>query len=74
MATTDTRITPSASARDLFNKMVARADNLHLSMSSTLELAVDRKRQGRNDAEEIYELQHEAWVQQARDGGWLLLC
>jgi hypothetical protein len=38
-------IKPSASARQLFNTMVARAgEDLHLSMDATLILAVERKR------------------------------
>lgn len=73
MATTRTTIIPSASSRDLFNRMVARSEKLHLSLSSTLELAVDRTREGHKDSVEIYELQSQHWVRKAEDGGWLLL-
>lgn len=73
MATMDTQILPGISARKLFNQMVARADDLHLSLANTLELAVERTRSGRNDSTEIVELQSQQWIRQAEDGGWLLL-
>lgn len=66
-------IKPGREARQLFNKMVARSGkNLHLSIESTLELAVERRRQGHNDEQEIRELQEAEWIDQSTDGGWLL--
>lgn len=71
----DTKITPSPEARALFSNMVARATSgrvLHLPMTRTLELAVERRRAGQHDTEEVRELQQEGWIKQARDGGWLI--
>jgi hypothetical protein len=66
-------IKPSSSARQLFNQMVARAgEDLHLSMDATLILAVERKRAGHQDGCEIQQLEQEEWIDQSKDGGWLL--
>jgi hypothetical protein len=66
-------IKPSSSARQLFNQMVARAgEDLHLSMDATLTLAVERKRAGHQDGCEIQQLEQEEWIDQSKDGGWLL--
>lgn len=67
------RIKPSRQARRLFGLMVQRADtNLHLPLSDTLELSVERTRAGHHDGYEIGELLDEEWISPAPDGGWLL--
>jgi len=67
-----TTIKPSPQARRLFSQMVARSEDLHLSLSATLELSVERVSSGNRDHTEIHELVREEWIDQAPDGGWLL--
>lgn len=71
----ESEIHPSAGARQLFGQMVARSDhNLILQLSSTLQLAVDRKLAGQSQQaeEEIDELLTEGWIEAYSNGGWAL--
>lgn len=66
-----TTLSPGASARRLFSTMVARADGEnHLTLTGTLNLAVDRQSTRFRDASNIRELQSQGWISQADDGGW----
>ena len=65
-------IKPSPQARRLFNAMVVKADDGHLTLPSTLMLAVERTRAGSSDGEAVDELRSEGWIRQAKDGGWLV--
>lgn len=66
------RIKPSPEARKLFNQMVNRADtNLHISLTDSLDLAIERNSPTRDRAE-VRELEEEEWIDEAPDGGWLL--
>jgi len=73
-------INPSAEARQIFNMMVVRAESsppdndLHLSLSRTIELSAVLQRQG-GDAmasTAVAELREADWIVPASDGGWQL--
>jgi len=67
------KISPSPEARQLYMKMVNKADeNMHLSLTNTLALATQRTREGLTDAGTVLELEQEGWIGHAWDGGWLL--
>lgn len=73
--TAATQITPSASARRLFGRMVARADDtLHLGLPETLDLGCVLKREGEDPSAraQITELLSQEWIEPASDGGWTL--
>lgn len=72
MTTIPTRISPSKSARELFNYMSARAEDGVLNMQETLRLAADRGREGRDDHAAVEELCREDWIRPSPDGGWML--
>jgi hypothetical protein len=70
--TNGTDIHPSADARQLFSKMVARAEDSFLALDQTIALSVERRQQGRDPAccQEIDELVSEGWLTATPDGGW----
>lgn len=74
-----TRITPSPSARMLFNKIVNAADfprrgdgPLVLSLEKTVELSIERSTEGNKDSAEIQELINHNWIKSHKDGGWMV--
>lgn len=71
---TKTDIKPSPEARRLFGRMVARSDNLCLTLTDTIALQVDLNREGAvpHTQEALAELTEEQWVGTSTDGGWTL--
>lgn len=70
-----TMMAPSPSARRLFGKMVAHAnENLHLTLPETIALSVDLMRSGEDytGGDAVTELVAMQWIDPAPDGGWLL--
>lgn len=66
-------LTPSPTARLLYSQMVARSGkNLLLSLEATVGLAAERVRAGHRDTEAVRELEEAEWIDQHKDGGWLL--
>lgn len=66
-----TMISPSAEARQLFNRMSARAQAGRLNLMQTLLLSVDlRKEKDEPHASVLHELQREDWITALPDGGW----
>ena len=68
-----TAITPSVSARQLFGRMVARAEHMTLGLDQTIALSVHRKREGQDPhaIEEVSELVNAGWIRPSSDtDGW----
>ncbi len=70
-----TEVTPSPTARRLFNRMVNRSDEHGcLSINASFLLGVELGREGGDPqaTTEITELVKEHWIVPQREGGWLL--
>lgn len=74
MGLVDVDTSPSASARMLFGRMVAKSDGAKLNIGQALTLSIEMVQEGRNPlaSSEIAELQDTGWIR--RDGGSWLLC
>lgn len=68
-------IKPSAEARQLYSRMVARAgENLVLDVEQAVVLGVERGRRGEDPKAriEINELVREEWIEAGEGGAWIL--
>jgi hypothetical protein len=71
MMTMAITISPSPAARQIYNMMVLRSDEGHLSLAQSIALSVQLKRRGDNSVgESVTELQEADWITPVSDGGW----
>lgn len=67
-------ISPSPAARQVFNMMVVRSDEGHLSLAQSIALSVQLKRMGEDGevGSAVAELQKADWITPMSDGGWMV--
>jgi hypothetical protein len=72
MKTMAITISPSPAARQIYNMMVLRSDEGHLSLAQSIALSVQLKRRGEDTTvgESVAELQEADWITPVSDGGW----
>lgn len=65
-------ISPSPAARQIYNMMVNRSDEGHLSLAQSIALSVQLKRRGCDNqvGTAVAELQDADWISPVSDGGW----
>lgn len=65
-------ISPSPAARQIYNMMVVRSDEGHLSLAQSIALSVQLKRRGESSTvgNAVAELQDADWIAPVSDGGW----
>lgn len=67
-----TRVVPSVSALLLFEQMSSRSDEGVLSISDSLMLAIERRREDMSNGDELHELLTASYVLPHPDGGWVI--
>ena len=79
-------IKPSATARLLYCRMIAKAnelkdssdglENLYLPLNGTLSLSIELRNENKDPEapQDITELLEEHWIAAHNDGGWKLTC
>ena len=67
-------LTPSPQARSLFNQMMRLTTDKKLSVSHSMQLAIERYRSELDPTagNELQELLDEQWIDRANDGGWII--
>lgn len=66
-------ISPSPAARQVYNMMVARADDdMHLSLANSIHLSATLQRMGADSqaSTAVAELRDADWITPVDDGGW----
>jgi hypothetical protein len=67
-------MTPTTDARQLFNRMVARAKDGILSPYQCILVAIEIKRDGGEfPRDEVFELRSAGWITPHESGGWAVL-
>jgi hypothetical protein len=67
-------ISPSPEARQIYNMMVVRSDEGHLTLAQSIALSVTLKRRG-DDTQvgtAVAELREADWISPVSDGGWMV--